>query len=70
MNIQLIFYGCPFVHEGDKESKWKRQSRETREALRAVRFMDKPKVYTIDWAIFLVPTTQGFAFSWFFSRQK
>ena len=51
MNIQLIFYGCPFVHEGDKESKWKRQSRQTREALRAVRFMDKPKVYTIDWAI-------------------
>ena len=51
MNIQLIFYGCPFVNEGDKESKWKRQSRETREALRAVRFMDKPKVYTIDGAI-------------------
>lgn len=51
MNIQLIFYGCPFAHEDDKESKWKRQSRETREALRAVRVMDKPKVYTIDWAI-------------------
>ena len=50
MNNQLIFYGCPFVHEGDKEPKWKRQSRET-QVLRAVRFMDKPKVYTIDWAI-------------------